>query len=86
MKTPMLRIVLLGAAFASTFFYPYPLTLALSFAASIVFPPSGLFVGMFSDFLYYTAPELPLATLIGAGVSLLGYVVRRFVKARIMTA
>lgn len=85
MRLTALRIALVILALASVFFFPYPYTLALSLAASTLFPPAGFLAGALSDLVYYAPPGLPLATIAGAGASVLGLLVRRFVKARIMT-
>jgi hypothetical protein len=86
MRFPAISVALVASAFASAFLFPYPATLALSLAASAVFPPAGALVGLLSDALYLSMPGIPLATLLGCGASLSGLLVRRFAKARIMGA
>ena len=81
-----MRYVLALAAFASLFFFPYPATVILALLASLYFPPIALFVGIFTDLLYYTpgASSWPIASLIGLLSSVIAFFVRRFMKARIM--
>ncbi len=85
MKFPTFKVVLVGVAFLSVFFFPYPATLALSFFASVLFPLAGVAIGLLADLVYYTPAQFPLATACGALASVLGLLVHRFVKARIMT-
>lgn len=86
MTFPIFKVVLVGAAFLSVFFFPYPATLGLSFLASVLFPLAGVAVGVVADLMYYTPTQFPVASILGAGASVLGLLVHRFVKARIMTA
>ena len=69
--------------FISAFFFPYPLTLALTLVAGFAFPPMALAAGIFIDLLYY-AGGIPLGTLAGATAALVAYFVRQFVRTRIM--
>jgi hypothetical protein len=84
----MVRMVLALSSFLSLFFFPYPLTLALSFAASLYIPFAALIVGIFADLWYLSWPEgstaLPVATLLGGALSLGALFVRRFVRERII--
>ncbi len=82
----MIRSVLIIAAVLSPLWFPYPLTLVLSFAASLVLPGAGLFVGIFTDVLYFNpqVSMIPVASVTGAAISLGAVLVRRFVKARII--
>lgn len=80
-----MRYVFLALALLSIFFFPYPLTVLLSFVASLYVPIAGLLIGILADLVYYTphASSLPLATMYGAAASLLAYILRRFVRARL---
>lgn len=69
--------------FVSALFFPYPLTLALMFAAGFVFPPLALAAGVFVDLLYY-AGGWPQGLVAGATIALVAHLVRQFVRARIM--
>lgn len=83
----MIRIVFSIVAFLSPFFFPFSLTLLLSFLAGLFLPVIPLIVGILVDLLYYVpdASLLPLGTLYGALLAVVSYVVRQFVKARIIT-
>lgn len=84
----MKRTGLTLAALLSTIVFPYPLTVVFSFVASLFFFPAALFAGVLADLLYHApgAESFPFATLIGAGISVLAVLVRRFVSSRIMSA
>jgi len=81
-----IRIAFIGAVFFSPFFFPYPFTLVLSFAASLFVPFVGILIGILTDVLYFVphVDHIPLASLLGALVSVVAFFVRRFLKARIM--
>lgn len=84
----MMRATLITAAALSLFLFPYPFTLALSFAASLAFPPVAFLIGIAADILYFVPGEgwqaLPAASLAGAGLSLAAFAARHFLKARIL--
>ncbi len=84
----MIRVVLVFAALLSPFLFPFPVTLLLMFAAATFLPVAALVVGILVDVLYYSpeASFLPVGVLSGAVLALLGLLVRRFVKARIISA
>lgn len=84
--TGVLRVVFVGMAFISPFLFPYPFTLALSFIASVFAPWVAVSVGLLMDAIFMIPHQhtVPLATLVGAGISFGALIVRRFVKARIM--
>ena len=82
----MIRGALIATAILSALLFPYPYTVLLTVIASVAFPPTGLLVGVLVDALYYTGTGLPLGLLMGLGASIFGFVVHRFVKARIMDA
>ena len=82
----IVRILTILLAFLSILWFPYSYTLALSFLASLFFAPVGVVVGIVTDLLY--APvlvgSLPVATLHGVVISLVAYVVGRFIRSRII--
>lgn len=80
-----MRYIVFAFAVLSVFFFPFPLTVLLSFVASLYVPVAGLFIGAFADLLYYTphASAYPIALVLGAVVSLVAFIVRRFVRARV---
>lgn len=82
----MMRILFSLLALASVFLFPYPLTLALSFAAGLFLPAAPLLAGILVDLYYHTpgAAFIPFGTLAGALIAVLCVLVRRFVKARII--
>ena len=84
----MIRFVIILAAFLSPFFFPFPATLVLMFAAATLVPPVALVIGVLVDALYLApgAVALPWGTLWGVALTLLGLLVRRFIKARIISA
>lgn len=83
----MIRIVLTILALLSPFWFPYPYTLFLSLVASTFFVPAGLLVGFLTELLYGPAlfSAIPTATLLGAGISVIGFFVHRFIEARIIS-
>jgi hypothetical protein len=84
----MIRAILVAAAILAPFFFPWPYAALLAFVAALYFPMLGLFLGVFFDFLYYTpgAAHFPHATVFGACGALIAFVVRRFIKTRIIGA
>ncbi len=82
----MMRYALAALALLSPFLFPYPATLAFSFAASVFLPPVGLLAGLLTDVLYYTpgASGWPIAVIAGLFISIIGFFVRRFLKTRII--
>lgn len=82
----MIRSILSVFALLSPFLFPYPVTIILSAAASVFFPPIGFLAGLVADVLYYTpsASIVPVAALLGLSISVAGLFVRRFFKARII--
>lgn len=78
-----MRIVVIGLSVLSLFLFPWPMTLTLGFIASLFFPPTALVLGVAAEFLY-GAHGVPYAVLVGAVVSIIAYVLRGFVKERIM--
>lgn len=88
MSGAILRFVIILGALLSSFLFPYPMTLVLSFAASVYVPWIAFMIGLMNDALYLVPHDgrIPTATILGALVSLSALVVRRFIKARIMSA
>ncbi len=79
------RILATILALISPFVFPWVVTLVTAALASVVFPPLGIVVGIMMDILYNSpATGIPYATIIGALVSGIGYVVHQFIKTRIM--
>lgn len=83
----LFRLIFILAAVLAPFFFPYPYTLGLSFIASLFVPALAFMIGILSDALYLVPQKgaVPYASLIGAGVSLIALIVRRFIKARIIS-
>lgn len=80
-----LAVIVIIAALVSPFWFPYPFTLVLSFAAGVVFPPLALFVGLLVDLVYFSTPSpFPWGLILGGVVTLVAFFVRRFIKARII--
>lgn len=83
----MMRYILLAFSFLSVFWFPYPVTLILAFAASLFFPWAAVVVGLLSDLLYYSpkAAPFPYMALVGIFISVVAVFVRRFAKERILS-
>ncbi|MES2668627.1 MAG: hypothetical protein V4644_02985 [Patescibacteria group bacterium] len=80
----MLRAALLLIAFLSFFLFPWQVSVALLFSASLLIPPAGLLLGIIGDLVYYVpgASLLPFLTLWGACATAFALLVHRFVKTR----
>lgn len=80
-----LRILFLTAALLSLFWLPWPVTVALGFAAAFLMPGAAAGLGLLAEVLYGSGgmPYLLLAGLLG---TILAILVRSFVKTRIMGA
>lgn len=83
----VLRIIVVGSALVSPFLFPYPYSFALSVCASVFVPWLALAVGVLHDALFFVpdAGSLPVASMLGIAASCAALLVRRFVKARIIT-
>ena len=79
----MIRYALIGLAFLSLFVFPWPLTVALTFVASLYIPPLALLMGALAEILYGTG-GMPYALIVGVVGSVVAYFVRRLIKTRIM--
>ncbi len=82
----MIRALVILLAFISPFLFPWPLSLLLLVAAACFLPLTAILIGVLTDAAYYSpgAAFLPMATLAGILACVLGLVVHRFVKARII--
>lgn len=82
----MMRIVVPVAALFSVFWFPYSLTLFLSFVAGVFVPWFPLVLGILSDLLYYvpSVSFLPMGTVAGLILSVISLGMRSFLKTRIM--
>lgn len=78
-----MRFALIGLSILSLFVFPWPMTLTLGFIASLFFPPLALVLGVAAEFLY-GAHGVPYAVLVGAVASIIAFVLRGFVKERIV--
>lgn len=72
------RLFLMLGTFASIIFLPWPCTAILALLSALFLPLLPLAAGIFADVLYWSpaASTLPLATLVGAGISLASLAVR----------
>lgn len=82
----MIRSVVILAAVLSLFLFPWPFALVLATSASLMLPVSGVALGIVYDALYMPGGSWPLATTAGLLLTGAALLVRRFIKARIMTA
>lgn len=82
----MIRFLISLAALLSPFLFPYPATLLLSFVASLYLPWIAVAVGALTEASYGAsgAHPFPLALLLGALLTLIALLVRRFVASNIM--
>jgi hypothetical protein len=69
---------------AGVFLLPWPLTLVLIFFAGLVFPPVALLFGLLADALYYPGTGMLWGSAAGLILAVVSWVVRHFVKTRIM--
>lgn len=74
----MIRGTLTLFVFVSVIFFPWPLAAALAVILALFVPLVPLAAGLFCDTLYYTpaAGSWPLATLLGAVLTLAAFIVR----------
>jgi hypothetical protein len=81
----MSRTLAVLLALAAPLLLPAALAAVVVFIAAVVVPPLGLVAGVLTDALYYTpAVSFPYATVIGAGITVVAYLVHQFIKTRIM--
>jgi hypothetical protein len=81
----MTKILAVVLALLSPLLFPAALAAILVLFAAIVLPPLGILAGVLTDALYYTpGVSFPYATVTGAGISVIGYLVHQFIKTRIM--
>ncbi|HEX7651481.1 MAG TPA: hypothetical protein VF439_02075 [Candidatus Paceibacterota bacterium] len=78
--------VLTIAALAAPFLFPWAYAAVLAFALALAEPLAGIACGIIADALYYApgTAHAPLGTALGFAGTLTAYLVRRFVKARII--
>jgi hypothetical protein len=81
----MIPVAVLLLALVGVIAFPWPYALFLAIVASLYVPLAGLALGIISDALYYThaASLIPWGTLVGGIVTVLAYLARRFMKARV---
>ena len=74
------------AALAAPFLFPWPYAALLAFTLALAEPFAGIACGVIADALYWApgASHAPLGTLLGFAGTLAAYLVRRFVKTRII--
>lgn len=79
----MMRGILTVASFVSVLYFPWPMTVLLALVSATVEPLLPLVVGLFADTLYYvpSAHTVPLATLVGAVVTVIAFFVRSRLRA-----
>ncbi|MDO8624015.1 MAG: hypothetical protein Q7R54_01540 [bacterium] len=84
----MIRVVLVGAAFFSPFFFPIGMTALLALVGAVVSPLVPLLVGLLVDTLYYGPGTyaFPLYSLLGGLATLGAFGMHRFVETSIMRA
>jgi len=78
--------VLAFCALAAPFLFPWAYAALLAFLLALAEPLAGIACGIIADALYYApgASHVPYGTLLGFAGSLIAYLVRRFVKTRII--
>lgn len=83
----MIRILVLLSALISLFIFPWQVSLAFMFAASLFLPPAGLALGIIADLIYFVpgAAFMPFFTLFGLVFFGIALLVHRFVKTRIIS-
>lgn len=84
MKSKRTQILIVVLVLGSLFLFPWKLTLALLFAASMLVPAIGIVVGVLADALYGGTPALYTASLLGVLFSLVGFFVQHLIKTRII--
>lgn len=82
----MIRGTLAIFSMVATILFPWPFTVLLTLAASLLEPLLPLAVGLFADTLYYSpqAGGIPVFTLYGAVATVLATFVRSRLKAGII--
>lgn len=78
-----LKIVVLVLSTLSLMWFPWPVSVGAMVVAGLVFPPFAFFLGACAELLY-GAGGFPTALITGLSIALLTYVVRVFVKKRII--
>lgn len=78
------RVALILLTFFSLLWFPWLVSVIFIFVSGLIFPPLALFFGILADALYYPGQGYYMATLLGGFLMLMSYLVRHFVKTRIM--
>lgn len=84
----MIRYVILAATFLSVLWMPWPITVMLMTISSMLLPVAGIIFGVMFDMIYAPvgAIGIPLGIMWGASASVLGVLMSRFIRSRIMGA
>lgn len=84
----MIRVLLLVFCLLSLVWMPWPFTLVLLAASSIVWPVIGLVVGLCADALYgaLAGASVPIGLVWGSVCFLGGFLIMRFIKAHVLSA
>lgn len=80
----VLRYAVFPLTLISLFVFPWTVTLLGMAGSALVYPPTALFIGIIADLLYYPGVGLPMGGVWGAGLTILAYLVRYFVKTRML--
>lgn len=80
----VLRYALLPLTLISLFIFPWAVTVIGMAGSALIYPPTALFLGIVADLLYYPGVGLPMSVLWGAGLTVSAYLVRYFVKTRML--
>jgi len=81
------RILIPLASVIALFLFPWPVVLLFMLAASLLVTPAGFALGVLYDLIYFTPGSafLPFMSLWGLALSVLAFLVHRFVKTRSIT-
>lgn len=84
----MMRTCLIVFASLGVFWFPWPLAAALIMVIGFLFPPAALVLGASVDLMFHplTHGAVPYGLVVGVCACVLGYLVRRYVGSRIMSA
>lgn len=78
------RAAIVLLALSAPFLFPWQASMALAFAAGLVFPPLALFIGFLFDVLYHPGHAFIWGTFWGVIGAAACYAVRYIVRTRIM--
>lgn len=81
-----MRVMSIILALIALFIFPWQVALIAVFGASLLTPLSGIALGIIADLVYYVpgAAFLPYFSLFGLAATVIGFLVQRFVKTRII--